>query len=249
MNSTANDRDLIATKLDTSIVEDERERIVSQRDPDRSAGPRMLIYGFESGNALRLRADVGSAVAERLSSLVATEPSLIGRTSEPVHRREYVDLLTSEAPVVRHTSGVMFLFPRKFTYTHGVRLICSRTADGDRLTSELQRSDGMPEDLLQLGFDGVEDFWEPWCVAMHADRIASVGFTARLGEHGAESGIVTVPDLRGRGYAAAAVSGWADHPELRAKTLFYSADQSNVSSQKVVERLGLGFIGASFVIF
>ena len=68
------------------------------------------------------------------------------------------------------------------------------------------------------------------------------------GQTGAEVGIVTVPALRGRGYATAATAGWASLPALRRRVLFYSALQTNVSSRRVAERLGLRFLGGSLTI-
>lgn len=249
MDAKTGNTELVTTKLETTLVMDERGRMLRQRDPERSPAPRLLINGFQSGNVGRVRHDIDQALADRLSEIVATEPSLHGPDSKPGHWSEYVRLLTAAAPITRQTAGVMYIFPEEFTYSHQIRLVCSGTPEGAKLSAELQASGGMPEDLVELGFNDPGDFWEPWCVAMHRDQIASIGFTARLGEHGAESGIVTVPYLRRRGYAAAAVSGWAKHPELRSKTLFYSADRSNVSSRAVAEQLELIYIGSSFVIF
>ncbi len=241
-------KELVTTKLETSLVFDENGRIVRQNDPEHSTGPRLLIYGFDSGNILRLRNDVSPELADQVSELFEPEPPLNGRHSHPVHEERYIELLTAEAPVERSTAGVMFKFPAAFNYRNDVRLICSGAAEGDKLENRL-RSEGLSEELIDLDFRNVEDFWKPWCVAMHDDRIASVGFTARLGQRGAESGIVTVPSLRGRGFAAAAVAGWDEHIELRGKTIYYSTSQDNLSSQRVAERLDLEFIGASYVIF
>ncbi len=248
MNIDNGNSKLVTAKLETGLVSDEQDRIIRQNDPEKSPGPRMLVYGFESGNVFRTRSDVVRDTVAQLVELVASEPTLYNRSSEPIHRDEYVRLLASASPIERHTSGVMFLFPAEYEYSHGVELICSGTPEGDRKIDDL-RVDGLPDGLIELGFSAVEEFWKPWCFAMHENRIASVGFTARLGDHGAESGIVTVPDLRGRGFAAAAVSGWARHPDLQNRMRFYSTSNSNTSSQRVAERLGLSFIGTSFVIF
>jgi predicted GNAT family acetyltransferase len=106
----------------------------------------------------------------------------------------------------------------------------------------------MPEALVALGFVDVGEFWAPWCVALEGDEIASIAFAARLGPAGAETGVATVPALRGRGFAAAATAGWASLPALDGRTLFYSTSRTNLSSQRVAQRLGLRFIGATFSI-
>ena len=71
--------------------------------------------------------------------------------------------------------------------------------------------------------------------------------TVRLSPDGADSGTVTVPEWRGRGFAAAAVSEWALRPELSDHVL-YSTDSKNVSSQRVAQRLGLRLFGAGYAI-
>ena len=127
---------------------------------------------------------------------------------------------------------------------HDVTLVSSGTPEGDRLLTRLA-DQGMPQALVALGFVDASELWEPWCLALHQGEIASVTITARLGPKGAEVGVATVPALRERGLAAAATAGWASHPSLRERALFYSADRTNVSSQRVAERLGLRFIGTS----
>jgi len=85
----------------------------------------------------------------------------------------------------------------------------------------------------------------PWCVALHDRQVASVAFAARLSKAGAEIGVATAPEMRGRGYAATAVARWSRLRSLRSRALFYSTDQTNGSSQRVAARLGLRFLGAS----
>jgi len=106
----------------------------------------------------------------------------------------------------------------------------------------------LPEPLVAIAFSTVGNLWEPWCIALQDGEIASVVETVRMGPRGAEAGVNTVPTLRGRGFAAAATAGWAALPSLRGRTLFYSTAVSNLSSQRVSQRLGLHFIGATFSI-
>jgi predicted GNAT family acetyltransferase len=108
---------------------------------------------------------------------------------------------------------------------------------------------GMPEPLVVMGFVNTEEFWPPWCVALSdGSKISSIAFAARLGPMGAEAGVASIPSFRGQGFAAAATAGWAAHAALRGRALFYGTDRTNVSSQRVVERLRLRFFGASLAI-
>ncbi|WP_425568158.1 GNAT family N-acetyltransferase [Nonomuraea rubra] len=58
---------------------------------------------------------------------------------------------------------------------------------------------------------------------------------------GAEAGTWTSPPYRGRGYAAATTSAWAD--QLPGIHLFYSTSADNHSSQRVARRLALRPLG------
>ena len=80
------------------------------------------------------------------------------------------------------------------------------------------------------------------------DEIASLAFAAGVGPASAEVGLYTFPAFRGRGLGAAATAAWTSHPALAGKTLFYGTDRENVSSQRVVERLGLPVLGTSLSI-
>src|SRR4029078_8440652 len=59
----------------------------------------------------------------------------------------------------------------------------------------------------------------------------------------AECGVWTQPSARGRGYAAATAAVWDDLLRPTGRILFYSADATNRSSQRVAERLRLRPIG------
>ena len=100
---------------------------------------------------------------------------------------------------------------------------------------------------MAIGFSTVAELWTPWCVALHDGEIASLVETVRIGPTGAEAGVNTVPDaartrLRGRGdggLGRVAVTSM----DARSST---APSATNLSSQRVTERLGLQFVGASF---
>lgn len=93
-------------------------------------------------------------------------------------------------------------------------------------------------DLLDNSLHG------PWAMAVVGDRVVSICHTPRpMSPDAAECGTWTDPEFRGRGYAAATVVAWAAILEPTGRQLFYSTDSSNLSSQRVAERLGLRLIG------
>jgi predicted GNAT family acetyltransferase len=101
----------------------------------------------------------------------------------------------------------------------------------------------MPQDLVDAGFLDLTHFWEPWCVATVDGKIAALAFAVRLGQQGAELGVNTLPAYRSRGLAAAVTAGWSAHPALQTRPLFYGTHRDNLSSQRVIARLGLPFLG------
>lgn len=220
-------------------------RIERENDPDNSPGPRLWLSGCEEGNIFGLHADLPDDIAVELANLAAGEPPFL-HPAEPKHLERYLSVLGSHTPVA-HNFGLIYELPNGLSYGTGARLIGSDSEEGRQLARSLSIN-GMPESLRELGFHGVDDFWQPWCVAVVGGEIASVAFAARLSDVGAELGLVTAKTFRGQGHAAAATAGWSRLPSLRSRTLFYSTDRDNVSSQRVAARLGLRLRGASLRI-
>lgn len=137
---------------------------------------------------------------------------------------------------------MIWTFPDHLNHQHLVTLVASDTPEGNRLLARLGEQ-GMPAALAAAGFVDVGELWAPWCVALDGDEIASIAFTPGFGPASAEVGVYTVQEYRGRGLAAAATAGWATLPAFGGRTLFYGTSRTNVSSQRVAERLGLRFIG------
>ncbi|MGH7779058.1 MAG: GNAT family N-acetyltransferase [Candidatus Binataceae bacterium] len=239
------DGDLLSIKCESSFLMTESGQLERQSDPDHSPAPRFSLAGCKSGNWVGVCFDVTDGVAAEILALAATEPPFVTQDGAPKHLERYIEILSREAPVSRRSLGVIYHLPNHLGYAHRVRLIHSESEEGKRLRASLLIG-GMPPGLLEMGFRDISEFWEPWCVALHDDgQIASVAFAARLSDRGADLGVATVQSLRGRGYAAAATAGWTGLPSLQSRALFYSTDQTNVSSRRVIARLRLRFIGGS----
>jgi hypothetical protein len=238
------DRDLLELQAATIFAPTDSGRILRTNAPDHAAGPRLYLAGCTSGNVVRLRHDVADRTAQAIERLAADEPPLCHPHSTPVHLDGYLQLLAAEAPVEQCEAGLTWTFPDHLDFEHPAPLVRSDTAAGDRLLARLTE-EGMPDALVTAGFADVGEFWTPWCVALQGDEIAAIAFSVGAGPANAETGVYAFPAFRGRGFAAAATAGWASLPALSGRTLFYSTSRSNVSSQRVVQRLGLRFLGAS----
>jgi hypothetical protein len=233
--------DLATIEAATLFVLTASGRILCENDPPRSRGPRMYLGGCESANVVHIRHDVGNDTAREIEALAAGEQPLAHPSSTPAHLDDYLDLLAREMPIEQQTAGLTFYVADPLEYEHEVTLVCSDTPAGDRMLATIA-AQGMPPTLFALGFTAL---WPPWCVALHDGAIASVAETVRTSSLGVEAGITTVPELRRRGYAAAAAAGWAAHPALHGHARFYSTQRTNVASQGVARRLGLRFVGAN----
>ena len=241
------DAELLAIQFQTVFVLERPGRIVTTNDPGRSPAPRFALFACASGNIHGVRVDVADGIAAQLMDLAASEPPFFDRLGRPRHLDRYIELLSRTAPVSQPHLEMTYVLPNDIAYQHDVRLICSDSPEGQELRATLATK-GIPAGLAEMRFTDVSAFWDPWCVALHNAEVASVAFAARLSETGASLGLATSPGLRGRGYAAAAIAGWARMPALRSRALFYSTSQTNISSQRVVARLGLRFLGASLAL-
>lgn len=237
---------LINTELRTRFTLTPTGRIIREADPEGSPGPLMFLAGCDSGNLVRFGHELDENLVAELSALAGDEPPLTEPGAAPVHLGKYLDRLGRLGPVETH-QGLSFHLPHRSPTQVTAPLIASGTVEGDQLVEILAR-DGMPPDLVEMGFRDVSDLWAPWRLALRDGRIASLAFAARLGPDGAELGLATLPAFRGQGLAAAATAGWSALPALADRTLFYSTATSNLASQRVVAKLGLRFIGPTLGI-
>ena len=161
-----------------------------------------------------------------------------------VNAEGYREILGDSEPLTDHNFGPIHRLPHNTDWRSDAAIVAQGTPKGDALVARLAK-DGMPPSLVEAGFNDLSDFWEPWCVALSGGEIASIAFAARLGPRAADIGVHTMRGFRGRGFAAAATAAWSALPILRERTLFYSTHRDNLSSRRVIARLGLPFLGES----
>jgi hypothetical protein len=225
----------------TWVLLDERGRILGGTD-GKWPGPRFTIRGSRSGNLALLRHDVPAEIAHQIETLASDEPPLFAPGTLPIHDARYVELLERDAPIThRSDDSLEYFFPEQVRYDHGVQLVLSGTEAGDEILASAAEFGGWNHPVA-----GHID--APWCMALHGREIASIVETVRMAGPGAECGVTTAPHLRGRGFASAATAGWASHPALVGRALFYSTELPNASSQRVTQRVGLSYIGTSYAL-
>jgi hypothetical protein len=229
---------LLAIVTATKFVLSGSGRILRENDPDQSPGPRFFVAGCPMGNLAYVRHDVSDRTAARMLHLLGAEPPWSNPQALPISFLEVMDLLARETPVTSVEASLIYALPQVEAAGIGPRFICSGSDEGAELLARFQQA-GLPQHLIDAGFVGICDFWAPWCVAIDGDAIAAFAFAARLGVRGAEVGVYTFPGWRSRGFAAAVTAKWSSLPGLLGRELFYSANVSNKSSQRVAGRLGL----------
>lgn len=245
--TATDDLRLLQINVATGYVMSASDRIERLNDPDCSPGPRLYFTGCTQGNIVRVRDDLDDQIASRLLAVAAHEPPWRDHDVLPRCLGRFIDVLSTSQPVATVAPHIIYRLPNHLEYEHAATIVRGDSAEGAAMLARFAER-GLPQAMLDAGFKGVGDFWEPWCVAVEHDEIAAIAFAARLGEIGAEAGVYTFPNYRARGFAAAVTASWSSMPRLDGRALFYSTARSNRSSQRVAARLGLRMIGASFSI-
>lgn len=240
----ADDLRLLGIDLASCLVISSPGRFERENDPDRSIGPRFAFFGCRHGNVFAVRRDVDDLLARDILALAADEPPWSNPAARPSRLTRIVDLLSKKAPVGAIAPGLIYRLPHQTPFEHPARIVRGDTPTGVAFSGRIADR-GFPPSLLAMGFTGVGDLWPPWCAALDGEQIAALAFAARLGDEGAEIGIVTAPEFRHRGFAAAATAAWSRLSALAHRALFYSTQTTNRSSRRVAARLGLRQIGSS----
>jgi hypothetical protein len=240
-----NDLDLVRAQLGSAFIFDADGTIVAHNDPPRTAADfKILLSGCAGGNIWHFAAGLDEARRSKIQRMFVTEPPLASFGQHPIHLALYMKVLANDAEPAKVSIGLNWHLPHDIAPPAAAAIVMSGTAEGDALLDSF-RQNGVPPELVALGFTNTGEFWPPWCVVFEGSEIAALGFSARLGNAAADLGLVTVPEFRSRGFGSIATAAWAAHPALAHHTLFYSTQLSNLSSQRVTARLGLRFMGTT----
>lgn len=179
---------------------------------------------------------VGAHLPERLAE------ALTGLLADPEDAEHVLvrarALLVGSLGSVALSSGPSYLVPAGLTYPGAAELVRSDRGEADavRKANPGGWSPGEWADLLAGRYG-------PWAMAVHGEDVVAICHTSVSSPVGAEAGVWTRPEHRGRGIAAAVTAGWAAAFPDDSRRLFYSTDRANRSSQRVAQRLGLRYLG------
>lgn len=92
-------------------------------------------------------------------------------------------------------------------------------------------------------------FREPCFVKFINKNAVAICFSSRITNEFHESGVETLPNFRGKGYAADVVAAWATAIYEKNRIPAYSTSWDNNSSQSVARKLKCEFYGVDLSIY
>jgi hypothetical protein len=224
------DDELIRIQAETLFTYDERGRMVRDNYPGGGAAPRLFVGRTLRGDVVRFGAALPDALVDRLAALLAREPPARELTSGLTESEVLRSLLASHAPVTAEGGGPTYVFPDELAQPAETVPITSANASLVKETfPTLYRT------LAEV----------PVCMAVVRDGAAvSVCFSSRIGPRATEAEVETLPEFRGRGYAADVTASWGLALRSTGGIPLYTTSWENVASRGVARRLGLKMYGA-----
>jgi RimJ/RimL family protein N-acetyltransferase len=186
---------------------------------------------------------IGTEVPERLAAELRAVFDGAGPSSDPAQPPPALEpcrhLLEAGSSSMRLKAGPSLLIPDDVQFASEVHIERSDVFDGGALRN------ANPGNWHAIEWDELLDGrLGAWAIALAGERAVSICHTpGPITPRGAECGVWTLQEVRGRGYAAAVTAAWAGIMRRSGRYLFYSTDAENVSSQRVARRLDLRPIG------
>ena len=199
----------------------------------------VTIAATRDGHILFVGSDIPDALVPALFDAVDQSPGASAPDIEPPALGACRKILEPSCAPLSLDAGPYYLIEPDVRSETRTSIARSDTSHSERLRHLNPGNWGYGEwDELLDGALG------PWAMAVVDERVVSICHTPRpMTERAAECGVWTHPEYRGRGYAAAVTATWADILRPSGRSLFYSTDAQNRSSQRVAARLGLRPIG------
>ncbi len=224
--------ELMRLHIDALYTHDVRGRLVHVNEPGDTPAPRAFLGRTTQGHVLR--------VTKRRCRCARCQTGGVdraGTAKRPLAQRPHCGdaieaLLSRDAPIQRVWTGPAYCVDASALAepVHTVRVTpherrcCGRFRTGATKCAFASRS------------------WWRWKPARAVALCCSVRITPAA--HAA--GVETLPDSRGRGYAARVVTAWAREVAILGAVPLYSTSSDNVASQGVARRLGMHRIGIDY---
>lgn len=231
------DRELLEVHVRALFRHDARGRLLFVNEPwggTPTPAPRLFLGRTRAGNLWRFRADLPEALVEELEALCADEPSDAGPRDEPRHAEAYVSVLRAHTASGKARAGPAYRFEK---YPEPARPVLHVT----EANAEVLRG-GFEEFVEELPTA------QPFVALLEEGRAVSVCRSVRVTADAHEAGVETLPDFRGRGYAADVTAGWARLVLFAGAAPLYSTSWENRASRSVAKKLGLVQYASDFQV-
>ena len=236
------DYELMNIHVQALFTQNSESRLLFVNEPGGTTtarASRMFLGRTRAGNVWRFRTDLPENLCEELAALCADEPVVEEFGDEPPRYAEnYLRLLEQHAPVAQQKpeTGPAYQFTEYAKQSNRAVVIVTENNAAE---------------ILRGGF---EDFaselpdWQPFVAFVENNRAVSICRSARITAEAHEAGVETLPDFRGKGYAAAVTAEWARLVRDAGAIALYSTGWENVASQAVARKLNLRHYGTDFHI-
>lgn len=188
--------------------------------------PRFYLGRTTEGNSWRFSADLSNDIVEAIDKLCRAEAIATDLAPPPQSYQAIHKLLEQPVTPPNEYRGPAYWIPQNDAHSSNATLIDDTNAH-----------------LLQAHFSWLLEptlFSQGWPVAVVAegDKAVSVCFCSRIPGRATEAGLNTMEGFGGKGYAAAAVTCWANELWRRGILPLYSTSWANLASQRVAHKVG-----------
>ncbi|MCL2833194.1 MAG: GNAT family N-acetyltransferase [Treponema sp.] len=224
--------------------------------------PRFYLGRTVDGKiVVRFRHDVEDTLAAELEQIAKDEPAAAVFDCEetefrglPKFRDKYLQLLGQK----EYSAGPCWLVAAGARAPNCSEAGAGGLAGPEKSISILITRDNIDQFKLdsqikpEKGFEWLRDeidTAEPCAGLIIEGRLVSQCRSVRRSPKAHEAGLETLPDYRGRGYAAIVTAGWAAAVRDLGALPFYTTSWNNTGSRSVARKLGLYYYGNSFSVY
>ncbi|MCG8350865.1 MAG: GNAT family N-acetyltransferase [Chloroflexales bacterium] len=244
MTCPNDDLQAIDLQVEALFISDTHGRLRYIREPGYTeavldAAPRFFMGRTLAGNIWRFRFDLSDGLIQIIEQECRSEPvalSLTDLTDPPKNAAAIRAALHASAPIIHEERGPAYWIPDSVSTSAEVVLISEANAHllAANFPCELPLRSGS-----KIG---------PLVATVVQNNAISICYCARITSLAAEAGVETVETMRGRGYASAAVAGWAHAVRQWGLVPLYSTSWGNAASQGIAHKLGMVHYGDDWSI-
>jgi RimJ/RimL family protein N-acetyltransferase len=217
---------------------DAEGRLRFVREPgDPHVPPRFFMGRTLQGNVWHFRYDLPDDLIRDLEFLCRSEPVASDLVRPPSVTAAIRAKLLEHAPIIREERGPAYVIPESVRAPKESVLITKGNAHF--LQAEFPWMFRLILDAVDIG---------PITAVVFEGRALSICHCARLSPSAAEAGVETLQAMQGKGYATAAVAGWAVAIRERGLLPLYSTSSDNIASQRVARKLVMVLYGEDWSI-